>query len=159
MEDKKNFTFYHGGVDKDFNIDKIDIYRLSTKQQKNGRDYAGFYMFGEENKNKAFHYAEQTDINSGVAKIEMDDNLNIYELDGVGRIDRIKVDELKACAERGYDLIKGKSFDGMQYILLNKNKIIAMEFQKSLKNEKEALVKLKESLLEISEENKKGISR
>ena len=89
-------VFYHGGVPADFNIDNIDIYRLATKQGKQDRNYAGFYMFDESRRDGAFHYAEQTNsveniTDRGVVRIEMDSNLNIKTLDRMFEIEKSRI--------------------------------------------------------------------
>ncbi len=131
---KETINFYHGGVTSDFTKDDIDVYRLATKQGKHNRNYAGFYMFGEELKDKAFHYAEQTNsINNtrdkGVIKLELDSDLNIKTLDRLFEIDRLTQEQLLNYSHEGYDLIKGKSIEGYQYVLLNKDKIENASFQ------------------------------
>ena len=127
-------VFYHGGVPADFNVDDIDIYRLATKQGKQDRNYAGFYMFDENRRDGAFHYAEQTNslentTDRGVVRIEMDSNLNIKTLDRMFEIDRISQEQLQEYRNQGYDLVSGRSFDGQQYVLLNKDKIRNISFE------------------------------
>ncbi|MBO5530316.1 MAG: hypothetical protein J5970_02865 [Bacilli bacterium] len=127
-------VFYHGGVPADFNINNIDIYRLATKQGKQDRNYAGFYMFDENRRDGAFHYAEQTNsventTDRGVVRIEMDSNLNIKTLDRMFEIDRISQEQLQEYRNQEYDLVSGRSFDGQQYVLLNKDKIKNISFE------------------------------
>lgn len=129
-----NKVFYHGGVPADFSIDDIDIYRLATKQGKQDRNYAGFYMFDESRRDGAFHYAEQTNsventTDKGVIRIEMDPDLNIKTLDRMFEIDRISQEQLQEYANQGYDLVSGRSFDGQQYVLLNKDKVKGISFE------------------------------
>jgi hypothetical protein len=131
---KDTINFYHGGVTLDFTKDDIDVFRLATKQGKHNRNYAGFYMFGEELKNKAYHYAEQTNLannttDKGVIKIELDPNLNIKTFDRLFEIDRLTQEQLLNYQNEGYDLIKGKSIEGYQYVLLNKDKIENVSFE------------------------------
>lgn len=129
---EKTITFYHGGATKDFTLDSIDIYRPSIKQ---GKNYAGFYMFGEDKRDKSFNYAEMANsrlgINeAGVIKIEVDVKANIYQIQGgIGKIDRLKKEELEFYKNQGIDIITGKSFDGQQYVLLNKDVIKSIDFQ------------------------------
>jgi len=128
----KDLTFYHGGSTKDFNIESLDVYRTSIKQ---GKNYAGFYMFGEEKRDKAFHYAEMANSrlgvnDAGVSKITIDSNANIFSIPGgMGKIDRLTKEELEGYRSQGIDIITGKSFDGQQYVLLNKEMVKSMEFQ------------------------------
>lgn len=128
----KDLTFYHGGSTKDFSIDSLDVYRTSIKQ---GKNYAGFYMFGEEKRDKAFHYAEMANNrlgvkDAGVSKITIDSNANIFPISGgIGKIDRLTKEELESYRSQGIDIITGKSFDGQQYVLLNKELVKSIEFQ------------------------------
>lgn len=128
----KDLIFYHGGSTKDFNIESLDIYRTSIKQ---GKNYAGFYMFGEDKRDKAFHYAEMANnrlgVNdAGVSKITIDSNANIFSIPGgMGKIDRLTKEELENYRSQGIDIITGKSFDGQQYVLLNKELVKSIEFQ------------------------------
>lgn len=132
-----NLIFYHGGASSDFNITKLDVTRLSEKQQNSSNNYAGFYMYDESNKVAAYNYAEQENNRKhrddlGVIKIYLDPNLKIYDYDehhaDMLGITRIKQDMIKELMEQGYDLIKGKMLSKTEYILLNKNKIQNMEF-------------------------------
>lgn len=127
----KDLIFYHGGSTKDFNIYSLDVYRSSIKQ---GKNYAGFYMFGEEKRDKAFSYAEIFNrlgvSDAGVSKITIDSNANIFSIrGGIGRIDRLTKEELESYRSQGIDIITGKSFDGQQYVLLNKDLVKSIEFQ------------------------------
>lgn len=127
-----DLIFYHGGSTKDFSIDLLDVYRASIKQ---GKNYAGFYMFGEEKRDKAFHYAEMANYrfgvdNVGVSKIIIDSSANIFSIPGgIGKIDRLTKEELESYRSQGIDIITGKSFDGQQYVLLNKDLVKSIEFQ------------------------------
>lgn len=128
---QETLSFYHGGVAESFSTNDLEPLRPAMKQ---GSKYAGFYMFDEDGKNKAFHYAEQTNSTNhendrGVVKIDLDPNVRIQTLERVGQIDRLRPEELQNYIAQGYDLLKGKSFDGMQYVLLNKDKIVNMQFQ------------------------------
>lgn len=128
----KDLIFYHGGSTPNFNIDSIDVYRTSVKQ---GQNYAGFYMFGEDKRDKAFHYAEMANSRlgvegAGVSKITIDSKANIFSIPGkTGKIDRITREELENYRSQGIDIITGKSFDGQQYVLLNKELVKSIEFQ------------------------------
>lgn len=128
----KDLTFYHGGSTKDFSTDSLDVYRTSIKQ---GKNYAGFYMFGEEKRDKAFHYAEMANSrlgvnDAGVSKITIDSDANIFSIPGgMGKIDRLTKEELESYRSQGIDIITGKSFDGQQYVLLNKELVKSIEFQ------------------------------
>lgn len=132
--EKDNTIFYHDGATEDFSVDEIDIYKIGEKQNHKNRTNAGFYMFGEERRDKAFHYAEQINTklglkNRGVIKLFLNNDLKIYVLDGMATIDRISIEMLKEYVDMGYDLLSGKSYDGVQYVLLNKDKIKSIEFE------------------------------
>lgn len=150
-------VFYHGGVDSQFSIDDIDIYRVATKQNHKNKKYAGFYMFDEEKRDKAFHYAEQTNNklnvkDRGVIKLILEGDLKIYNKEGLFSIDRIYLEELKEYLSLGYDLISGKSYEGIQYVLLNKDKIKYIEFESMemrYEKENEFLYDLKKSVNDI----------
>ena len=125
--------FYHGGVEADFDISKIDILRTAEKQQKNNRNYSGFYMYDENNKQSAIYYANQENsikntTDKGIIKIVMSNDLNIYEVPPFS-ITRIKKETLIELKEKGYDLIAGKMLNKIEYVLLNKDKIIEIQFE------------------------------
>ena len=124
--------FYHGGCEPDFTVEKIDILRIAEKQQKRNRNYAGFYMYGKNNRDSAFHYCQQENIRKntttkGVVEIELDELLNIYEMES-GTITRIRQEQLIELQNKGYDLVCGKMLGKMEYVLLNKSKIKTMKF-------------------------------
>jgi hypothetical protein len=48
---ENGLTFYHGGLDPNATISDIDVFKLSSKQQKKGREYAGFYMSPDMDEN------------------------------------------------------------------------------------------------------------
>jgi len=134
---KPDLIFYHGGASSDFNIDKLDVTRLSEKQQNNSNSYAGFYMYDENNKTGAYHYAEQENNRKhtndlGVVKLYIDPNLKIYDYNehhsDMFGITRLSQNTIKELMEQGYDLIKGKVLSKTEYVLLNKDKIKNIEF-------------------------------
>ncbi len=146
-------VFYHGGVKPNFDISKIDIYRKSEKQQNDNKSYVGFYMYGEDDLLKAQEYAIQENkltksSDRGVAKIEMKDDLRIYTLPPF-TITRLTKEQLQDLKQQGYDLVCGKMLGKYEYVLLNKSKIINLEF-KSLEDietlSKEELEELKYEL-------------
>lgn len=124
--------FYHGGAEPDFTLDKLDVLRSSQKQQNKNDSYAGFYMYGSEDRDLAFKYAEQENnikktTTKGVEKIVLDSNLKIYDMPPFS-ITRITKDQIKDLQSQGYDLIRGKMMSKTEYVLINKNKIKSMEF-------------------------------
>lgn len=130
--DSDTITFYHGGAESDFNIEKIDVLRSSEKQ---GGNYAGFYMVGEQDLGAAIGYARQenqikkTDT-KGVVAITMPNDIKIYHLqEGSFAITRIKPELITELQKQGYDVIAGKVLGKTEYVLLNKDKIIKMQFQ------------------------------
>ena len=127
--------FYHGGATKDFQVRDIDVYKRGSKQSKRETDYVGFYMFGEENVEKAYHYAEQMNYQNntsryGVAQIEMPDSLNVFKFDNFASIDRISKEQMRTMISQGYDVAVGRSVDGLEYVLLNPNRIISLTVDK-----------------------------
>jgi len=130
--DKKNKIFYHGGVESNFDISKIDIYRLAEKQQDESKSYVGFYMYGEKDFVGAIKYAiDENKLkntkNKGVVKIEMKDDVSIFSLPPL-TISRLTKDQLQDLKKQGYDLIEGKMEERDEYVLLNKTKIINLKF-------------------------------
>lgn len=125
--------FYHGGVESDFDISQLDVLRKSQKQQKKTTDYAGFYMYGEQNYEDAVLYAIQenelknTDT-KGVVKISMPSDIKIYHVPPF-TITRITKEQIEQLQQQGYDLIAGSMLGKTEYVLLNKDKIIDMQFQ------------------------------
>ena len=113
-------SFYHGGVNSDFTISSIDIVRPAIKQQNKNNSYVGFYMYGEENRDDAFRYAEVG--NKSVVKLNMKDDLKIYELPPF-TITRITKEQIQRFQNLGYDFVCGKMLGKMEYVLLNKEKI------------------------------------
>ena len=133
---KKNNTlvFYHGGVDPDFDIEKLDVLRTATKQQKGNNNYAGFYMFGEENYEDAVKYAirensSKNTITKGVVKITMPSYIKIYNAQSFS-ITRITKEQIIELQKQGYDVIAGNMLGKTEYVLINKEKVMNMEFQK-----------------------------
>ena len=131
-------TFYHGGVEPDFDIDKLDVLKTAVKQQKGNNDYSGFYMFGEENYEDAVKYAirENSSKNTttkGVVKITMPSDIRVYNVPSFS-ITRITKEQIQELKEQGYDVIAGNMLGKTEYVLLNKEKILNMEFQ-ALKQE------------------------
>lgn len=125
-----DLIFYHGGVDSNFNIDRIDPFRLASKQNKRGRTNAGFYMYGESDLEGAKRYANMQQTPKGVAKISIDNSANILDYDG--SITRIPQETLKNLQEQGYDVLRGKptfeTLNKVEYVLLNKDKINSIDF-------------------------------
>ena len=122
-------VFYHGG--KVNNISDIDIFRKGVKQQTKFNDYVGFYMYAEEDKDKALRYALQND--GGILKLELDDDLNIYYIEEFASINRLTPLSIKVLIEIGYDLAAGPSVWGTEYVLLNKAKIKDFTFESASK--------------------------
>ena len=131
-------TFYHGGVEPDFDIDKLDVLKTAVKQQNENNDYSGFYMFGEENYEDAVKYAirensSKKTTTKGVVKITMPSDIRVYTVPS-GSITRITKEQIQELRRQGYDVIAGNMLGKMEYVLLNKEKILNMEFQ-ALKQE------------------------
>ena len=110
-------SFYHGGLNEDFDINNLDITRPAQKQQKKGRNYAGFYMYDESQKSGAETYSDQT--GKALHRFDIDANANILEL---GNIERLTQEQILQYKEQGYDLLKGTDVRGRtEYVLLNKD--------------------------------------
>ena len=132
-EKKPDLIFYHGGAEPTFTIEHLDVLRKSQKQQNQSNSYAGFYMYSEQDRDGAFHYAEQENQRSktsskGVMKIVMDGNVNVYQVPPFS-ITRITQEQLMQLQQQGYDLIAGKMLGKTEYVLLNKGKIKGMSFE------------------------------
>lgn len=129
---ENTITFYHGGVEPDFNINSLDVFRRSEKQQNSNNSYVGFYMYDENNYDSAEKYAKQenklkkTNI-KGVVSITMPIDINVYMLPPF-TITRITLEQLKHFKELGYDVIAGRMLGKIEYVLVNKDKIIDMQF-------------------------------
>ena len=117
---EEKLTFYHGGLPPEATLSDIDVFRLSGRQQKKGRDYAGFYMspdIGDDSFALKYHKANE---GSGLHKITLpiDSKEYIYS----GPMERISQTELKDLYSKGYDYISGTNLFGKpEYVLLNKN--------------------------------------
>ena len=55
----EEYVFYHGGAEPTFTLEQLDLLRPSQKQQNANTSYAGFYMYGEKDRDGAFRYSEQ----------------------------------------------------------------------------------------------------
>lgn len=130
---QETITFYHGGVEPDFDVSKLDVLRSSQKQQNNNNSYVGFYMYGEQNYNDAIKYAMQENHlkntnTKGVIAITMPSNIKIYNVPPF-TISRITLEQIQQLRQQGYDVIAGSMVGKTEYVLLNKDKIINMQFQ------------------------------
>jgi hypothetical protein len=117
---EEKLTFYHGGLPPEATLSDIDVFRLSGRQQKKGRDYAGFYMspdIGDDSFALKYHKANE---GSGLHKITLPIDSKVYEYPS--SMERITQTELKDLYEKGYDYISGTNLFGKpEYVLLNKN--------------------------------------
>lgn len=115
-----DFSFFHGGLPDDFDFSTLDPLRLAKKQQKAGRNYAGFYMLDEGQLQGAEHYA---DMNKGaVHKITVSGDSRIKD---ISSIERLPQSYLKQLIDEGYDLVRGpNSLRKQEYVLLNPSKIV-----------------------------------
>jgi hypothetical protein len=122
---EENITFYHGGLPTDATLSDIDVFRLSSRQQKRGKDYAGFYMSPDINPNSFALQYHKSNEGSGLHKITLPIDSKVYEYPY--SMERIPQTELIDLFEKGYDYISGKNlFGNPEYILLNKN-IVELE--------------------------------
>ena len=117
---EENLTFYHGGLPPEATLSDIDVFRLSGRQQKRGRDYAGFYMspdIGDDSFALQYHKGNE---GSGLHKITLPIDSKVYEYPS--SMERITQTELKDLYEKGYDYISGTNLFGKpEYVLLNKD--------------------------------------
>ena len=95
-------------------------------------------MFGEKDKEEAIRYANQENNlnntnNRGIVKIIMNNDLKIYEVLPFS-ITRITIEQIRELQKQGYDLISGRMLGKIEYVLLNKNKIIEIQFEPVLQN-------------------------
>lgn len=113
----KDYTFYHGGLSENFDFSNLDVLRPAMRQQKRGRNYAGFYMYDQANKTNAFKYGD------GYAHgINLKSDAKVAEYPDI--TDRLSQETLQEYIDKGYDVLKGKDVRGRtEYILLNKNAI------------------------------------
>lgn len=113
-------TFYHGGLPTNATLSDIDVFRLSSRQQKKGREYAGFYMSPDiEDDSFALNYHKSNE-GSGLHKITLPIDARVYEYPS--SMERITKSELEDLYNKGYDYISGKNLFGQpEYVLLNKD--------------------------------------
>ncbi len=134
---EKTKSFYHGGLSEDFNINDLDVNRLAEKQQKRGRNYAGFYLYDETQKSGAETYSNQT--GKGLHRFDIREDANILEL---GNIERVTKEQLEEYRKQGYDLIKGKDVRGRtEYVLLNKDVVVNVVNEKQINAKYDAELK------------------
>ncbi len=116
-EEEGGVILYHGGLPDDITIEKIDLDRLGSQQNKKGRTYGGFYLTNESSRSWTETYAEGR--NGNIHSFLIADSSRIIEIQD-GNIDRLSQKQRKELAEK-YDLVKGNDVLGrVQYVLLNK---------------------------------------
>ena len=113
--------FYHSGVEEEFRIKNIDLFETDKKK-------TGFYMYGPGDVDKAYSDTERKNMKNNTNKyrvlcLELSDDLQMYKKDSFGAIDHVSRNEIMRLISQGYDIIAGRNENGMQYILLNMNKI------------------------------------
>ncbi|MDR2191976.1 MAG: hypothetical protein LBO62_03770, partial [Endomicrobium sp.] len=130
-ENIKTKTFYHGGLDESFNLESLDVFRKAQKQQKRGRNYAGFYLFDADGgRQSAQRYALQAGEGKGIGVFEINADAKILELTENGAIERITKEKLEELSKQ-YDMIKGANILGKtEYVLLNKKVIQNYSYEK-----------------------------
>lgn len=106
--------FYHGGLADDFDMNLLDPFKLSSKQQIDGKDYAGFYM--TEHPDVANYFAQQ----NGGALHQLRVNGDAVIKDYPNSIERVEQGTLKRLANEGVDIIRGRNrLRNNEFILLN----------------------------------------
>ena len=122
LKEDSQKVFYHGGLPIDATISDIDVLRPSKRQQKRGTNYSGFYMSPDMGTNSFALRYHQSNPDSGLHKITMDNNSKGYEYN-IGTVERIPQSTLRDLISKGYDYISGVNVFGKpEYILLNTNK-------------------------------------
>jgi hypothetical protein len=113
--------FYHAGLEPNATLDDIDITRLAQRQQKKGREYAGFYMSPDLNEGSwALKYSKENPT-KGLHEITLNKDAKGFVRES--SMERITKQEIEKLQKQGYDYIEGKNMFGQpEYVLLNKNK-------------------------------------
>lgn len=129
----KDLVFYHGGAEPSFTLDELEVLRKSQKQQNKNNSYVGFYMYGKQDRESAFNYAEYENKRNnttikGVLKLILDSNVNVFQMPPFS-ITRITKEQILELQQRGYDLIAGKMLGKTEYVLINKDKIKHISFE------------------------------
>lgn len=118
---------YHGGLPDDTTIEEIDLDRLGSQQNKEGRTYGGFYLTDESSKNWTEKYANER--NGNIHGFLIPDSNRVLEIQD-SDIDRLSKEQRTELA-KNYDLIKGKDLLGRaQYVLLNKDIVSGLGIEK-----------------------------
>ena len=134
ITEPKTKSFYHGGLNEDFNINDLDVNRLAEKQQKKGRSYAGFYLYDEEGRSGAETYSDQT--GKGLHRFDIREDANVLTLNNIERVTQAQLEEYR---QQGYDLIQGVDVRGRtEYILLNKDIVVNVVNEKQTPKKEEA---------------------
>lgn len=137
-------NFYHGGVESDFTKEQIDVYRKSEKQQNRNNSYVGFYMYGEENFDDAVNYANQENerkntTTKGVVKVTMPSNVRIFPIPDAFSITRMTAEKINILRQMNFDIAAGSVLGKVEYVLLNKDLVLDVEFIPITKKNKKSL--------------------
>ena len=120
---EETISFYHGGLSSDFNIETLDLYRRSEKQNKKNRNYVGFYLYDETQRSGAETYSQQT--GRSLHRFDISANARILDLENIERVTESQLNEYRS---KGYDLIRGVDVRGRtEYVLLNKDIVKGVE--------------------------------
>ena len=77
-----DIVFYHGGLDPKSTIDDIDPFKLAARQNKKGRDYAGFYMSDNVDEGSFALQYHRSKPGSGLHEVRLPSNSKAYEHTG-----------------------------------------------------------------------------
>ena len=126
-QEEGGVILYHGGLPDDTTIEKIDLDRLGSQQNKRGRTYGGFYLTDESSTSWTEKYAKER--NGNIHGFLITGSSRIMEIQDRD-IDRLSQKQREELAEK-YDLVKGKDLLGrVQYVLLNKNVLNGLGIEK-----------------------------
>lgn len=126
-QEEGGMILYHGGLPDDTTIEKIDLDRFGSQQNKKGRTYGGFYLTDESSKGWTEKYAQER--NGNIHGFLVADSSRTMEIQGRD-IDRLSQEQREELAKE-YDLIKGKDLLGRtQYVLLNKGVVNGLGVEK-----------------------------
>ncbi len=126
-QEEGGVILYHGGLPDDTTIEKIDLNRFGSQQNKRGRTYGGFYLTDEGSKGWTEKYAQER--NGNIHGFLVADSSRTTEIQGRD-IDRLSQEQREELAQE-YDLVKGKDLLGRtQYVLLNKDVVNGLGVEK-----------------------------
>ena len=116
----EGFVAYHGGLEDNLTLDKIDLDKEGLQQNKPGRTYGGFYLTDETSREWTNQYARQRNGNVHAFLISCDARILTVDDKDIDRLSQSQRVELS----KKYDIVKGHDLLGRtQYVLLSKEVI------------------------------------